>query len=107
MRNEAWYRAKLQQAGVPEYMHDGYVLYLLHGLEPGSFMTAVLGNDLREACGRADEENRRALYQHVAFLYNYAPSACWGSYEHVRSWLQRFRNGVDETTTVATADGRD
>lgn len=88
MRDEAFYRTKLRTAGVPEHMHDGIVLYLLHGYQPGSFMTAVLENDLKEACMRADDENRRAIYQHVAFLYNYAPSNAWGSPARVADYMQ-------------------
>lgn len=98
VRDEGYYRAKLTSSGVPEHMHDGYVLYLLHGISPGSFGLAVLENDLREACARADEENQRALYRHVYFLYNYAPSGCWGSPEQVNEWIARHRSSSSETS---------
>jgi len=94
MRDELYYREKLAAAHIPEHMHDGYVLYLLHGIPPGSFLTAVLTNDLREACGRADEVNRAALYQHVFFLYNYAPRNALGSLENVREWMQQHSSEV-------------
>lgn len=85
--SEPWYRNKLAVSGVPEHMRDGIVNYLVHGIEPGSFYRAVLENDLREACLRADDTNQRALYQHVAFLYNYAPIAAWGSPVEVADWI--------------------
>jgi len=48
---------------------------------------AVLCNNLNEACARADDENITLLPVYVAFFYNEAPSACWGSPENVRTWL--------------------
>lgn len=91
MRDEAWYRERLRDSGVPAHMHDGYVLYLLHGVPPGSFLEAVLSNDLREACARADTDNQRTLYQHVYFLYNYAPQSCWGDAKTITGWLKAHR----------------
>jgi len=40
----------------------------------GSFLKAVVDNDLGGAIGRADELNQRALSLYVRFLYNVAPS---------------------------------
>lgn len=79
---------KLASSNVPEYMHDGMILWLTEGIPPGSFLTAVLSNDLREACSRADETNRQHLYDYIFFLYNYAPSAAWGSEQNVVNWAQ-------------------
>jgi hypothetical protein len=96
---ESMYRSRLVKAGVPEHMHDGYINYLLHGIEPGSFLLAVLSNDLSAAFAYADETNRNAMYQHVMFLYNAAPNACWGSVAKVLSWLeacQRSRAAIRE-----------
>ena len=87
-------RANLIRSGVPEHMHGGYVRYLLHGVLLGHFLMAVLTNNLKEAGARADETNQRALYQHVNFLYNYAPVSSWGSLETVSAWLERHANGV-------------
>jgi hypothetical protein len=91
VRTEQQFRECLHRANVPEQMHDSYVRYLLHGIEPGDFLVAVLANDLREACGRADDDNRKSLYNHVFFLHNYAPMGCWGSPEHVSEWIAQHR----------------
>ena len=77
--------------GVPEHCGDGLLAYLRHGQQPGHFLMAVLSNDLTEACGRADEENRPLLYEYVYLLYNYAPTEAWGSPEKVRAWIERGR----------------
>ena len=75
---------------IPERMMGGIRRYIDHGIEPGHFLTAVICNDLREAVGRADEENVQLLREYVLFFYNEAPSPCWGSPEKMRAWTARF-----------------
>lgn len=50
-------------------------LYLWHkeDLPVGHFLSAVLKNDFMEACGRADNTNKKVLPIYAMFLYNYAP----------------------------------
>lgn len=87
--------ARLENAALylPSHMREGLLLYLRHGLPPGHFLMAVLSNDLAEACARADDENRRLLYDYVYFLYNHAPRAAWGSPENVEAWMASARSG--------------
>ena len=61
--------------------------YIEHGIPPGSFLTAVIENNLSEAVGRADDENCENLPAFVAYFYNEAPSPCWGSPEKRRAWI--------------------
>lgn len=72
---------------VPEHMRDGISRYIEQGIRPGSFLTAVVQNDLREAIGHADDINLTALPTIVAWFYNYAPALCWGSTERMMGWL--------------------
>ena len=65
--------------------------YIDHGRPVGDFLTAVLSNDLKEACGRADEDNLAALPAFVGYLYNEAPIMCWGSHERMKAWLKSKR----------------
>jgi hypothetical protein len=88
-RGEPYLRAKLHESGVPRHVHDGLVLYVLHGILPGGFLTAVLENSLVEACARADEENKGKLWDIVFFLYNYTPTACWGGPDNVAAWVKK------------------
>lgn len=60
--------------------------YVERGLKPGSFIDAVLTNDLRTACARADIENRHVLYDIVMYCENEIPGACWGSTSKVIAW---------------------
>jgi hypothetical protein len=96
--DEPFLREQLIAFGVPEHTHDGYVRYIRHGIRPGHFLTAVLENDLSEACARADEPNRRAFVEHVQFLYNAAPSSCWGSPDRVAKWILDHAGATEAVT---------
>lgn len=88
LNHEQFYRDALSGSGVPETAHDTIIGYLLHGLRPGHFLTAVLSNDLREACNRADAANGAALCSYVKFFYAFIPSIAWGSEARVTDWLR-------------------
>ena len=72
---------------IPDRMIGGLIRYINEGVVPGGFLLAVLDNDLREACGRADSENLSLLPAYVAFLYNEAPAGCSGSPGKVAAWV--------------------
>jgi hypothetical protein len=84
----AYYAQKLVESHVPEGLREGLLRYLVDRIPTGHFLLAILANDLRAACERADMENRYRLFDIVYFLYNYAPSGAWGSHENVREWLE-------------------
>jgi hypothetical protein len=86
-RYRAHLRTRLRDSRVPESLWDGLVEYIVARRPMGHFLTAVAANDLKEACGRADAENRQHLFDLVFFLHNYAPGECWGSPEKVQAWL--------------------
>ena len=75
---------------IPQHMLDAFQRYVEFRISPGSFLTAVLCNDLKGAVGSADSTNINLIPEYVSFLYNNAPSTCWGSVEKVQNWL----NGV-------------
>jgi hypothetical protein len=60
--------------------------YLMHGLEPGGFLTAVLANDLFMAVGRGDHWNRTNLNRIVGEICHKVPSQAYGSYAAVKDW---------------------
>jgi len=39
----------------------------------GDFLTAVVRNDFRQACTKADDVNRKALYLYALFVFNQIP----------------------------------
>lgn len=83
-----YYRVRLRTWQVPEELHDGLIAYILHGAKPGSFLTAVLVNSLKDACAKSDTTNRYRLYDIVAFLYNDIPMAAWGDPDRVFAWCR-------------------
>lgn len=74
---------------IPHHMRSGIRLYVMRGVPMGSFLTAIFANDFMEAAGRADDQNRCALFGYARFLYNSVPSTCRGSYEAVQAWTAR------------------
>jgi hypothetical protein len=70
--------------------------YVQHGV-CGDFLTAVADNNLREALGRADDDNRRSIREIVMVFYNYCPIDCWGSPEKRQAWQShRGLSGLQE-----------
>ena len=69
-----------------DYMAGGMQRYIEYGITPGHFLVAILCNDFMEAAQRADDTNRRCLFYWAAWLYNYAPPACFGSPERFAAW---------------------
>lgn len=73
----------------------------------GGFLTALLSNDLKEACGRADDDNLHNIPALVAYCYNELPSPCWGSPEKVANWLNAGRvDGVEAEDSAATHEAK-
>jgi hypothetical protein len=74
---------------LPEELRGGMERYIRHGVIPGHFLTAILENDLFDAVGHADAINGQRLPEIVRWVYNEAPSGCWGSPEKVTAWHER------------------
>ena len=74
-------------------LKDAIDLYIQKGRYTGSFLRAVLTNDLFEAVGRADHLNIDLIPTYCAYLYNECPAGCFGSVEQYDSWIER--GGLD------------
>ena len=83
---------KARERGIPEYMTDGLVSYVVDRRPTGDFLYAVLTNNLCQTYERADAANAECVRAYMMFLYNDVPHRCWGSEERVNAWLQ----GKDE-----------
>jgi len=79
----------MDYSGLPEGMQGAAQRYIENRIPMGSFGMAVVCNDLREACARADDTNRPRLAEIVSWFYTYAPSSCWGSEQRVSEWLNQ------------------
>jgi hypothetical protein len=78
-------------ARIPHTTLAALEAWINHGRPTGSFLKAVLENDLAGAFMRADEANLAALRDIVFWVYHEAPIACWGSLENVTIWRNQFR----------------
>jgi hypothetical protein len=72
---------------IPAYMVGAVKRYVLEGIPPGSFLQAVLENDLIAAFGAADVENTDAMRGWTILVYNCLPSDCHGSRDIVRAYM--------------------
>ena len=90
---------------IPEYMRDGMTRYIKRGIPPGSFLTAVLSNDLMGALRKADDTNINAMPAYGRFLYNYAPAGCYGSPDAVDRWVKKGgTEGIERRTREMSAE---
>jgi len=71
---------------IPEHLVEGLDAYINYGRNTGSFLQAVLCNDLRDAVNRADDAALMALPAILGWLYWEAPGQCWKSAENVEAW---------------------
>lgn len=91
-----YYASKMEQYKVPHHMREDLARYIAQQVMPGSFLTAVLCNDLKGAMEKADLLNRYAVFDIVNYLYNVAPIKCWGSEENFEAWMRQCPHGKDE-----------
>ena len=77
---------------IPGHMYAAIRQYVIHRRSVGHFLTAVLENNLQEACARADDQNLAALQAWCRLVYNFTPGNCHGSPAQVQAWLE----GIDQ-----------
>jgi len=80
---------RLEKGGVPHHLRDAILRYLLGGIRPGDFLSAVISNNLFEAIGSADKESRDGLFSICSFFYNEVPAPCFGSPAKMETWLEK------------------
>jgi hypothetical protein len=67
----------------------GLDLYASEGIPTGSFLRAVLENNLMLAVVRADPESLRQIREICLYVHNeLEPGLCHGSRERVAAWLE-------------------
>lgn len=76
-----------EYAVIPELTRGALTRYVEKRIATGSFLYAVLTNNLFDAIAQADESNVNALRAIVRYIYNELPGGCWGSVETVNEWL--------------------
>ncbi len=95
----------LRDFEIPQHMHDGILEYVLRGRSTGSFLTALIDNNVDQAYSIADTLNKLSLPK-WAELFNSAaiPRACWGSPEIRQEWQRMggVAGNADKTPPLGT-----
>jgi hypothetical protein len=79
---------------IPPYLLAGLRRYAQEHIPVGGFLQALLENDLCAAVCCAHEDSLAAIVPLVKYVHNALPSACHGSKEAVRAWLDKCEHGV-------------
>tara|TARA_Y100000310_G_C20498664_1_gene722804 strand:+ start:192 stop:527 length:336 start_codon:yes stop_codon:yes gene_type:complete len=74
--------------GAPVHMRRAIENYVLHGTLVGHFLSSVIANDLRGACGYADDVNVKIIPTYVMWFMNRTPASCWGSVKKYENWVE-------------------
>lgn len=72
---------------IPLHMVESMVAYIVKRRPTGSFLRAIISNNLKEAVMLADHKNIKIIPIYVSWFYNHAPASCWGSSDAYSHWL--------------------
>jgi len=86
------------------HMVEAVKNWVENGIPPGSFLSAVITNDLKEAAATADSINRHLLFEWVGWFWMRAPSDCWGSLENAQKWIQMHKEAREEANSEKSDD---
>lgn len=64
--------------------------YVLNGTTPGSFILAVLCNDLWLTFSKADDDNLKRVFATIYYVHNCLPRESWGSESAVKNWIENY-----------------
>jgi len=79
-------------------------LYVDRGVPVGSFLYAVLSNDLMETFIKADAHNKVSLELICEYVKHFTPGVCHGSVERVTKWIELHRNAPKSAYALAGLD---
>jgi len=74
---------------IPDEAGETIKLYVEHGIKPGSFLTAIICNDLQAAFAQADQTNAELIPAYVMYFHWEVPARITGSPRRMNNWIQR------------------
>ena len=74
---------------IPPQIMAALLRYKDSHLNTGSFLRAVISNDLISAVQKADSESLKSLPLIASWAYTELPADAWGSYEAFQKWVER------------------
>lgn len=101
--NETDERGRTEMA-IPEQIKSALDTWAQHGFphpdDMGSFVRAVLTNDLRGAFLLADDTSRAALTEIIAYVIDHVPTAAVGRHEKLVMWHDYKRLDANSETAA-------
>lgn len=92
-------REQINNLPLPSWGEETLTRYRDHGTPAGSFVEAILCNDLMGACSRADVLNRSRLHDYCRFLFTHMPIGSYGCQKNYDDWIKMGGlNGMRKTT---------
>lgn len=91
---------------IPQHMRESVYKYINEGVPPGTFLRAVLENDLVNAFVFADDINKKVLNDWVSFVWWDLPVESWGSREKVNLWMKRRQHEFSLRNTDTAIEDR-
>ncbi len=79
---------------IPKLLMEGLTRYVEDRVPTGSFLRAVLENDLHQACMTGTAASLIHMPALSRFIYNETPEECWGSKEKVEAWLKNEKDAA-------------
>ncbi len=83
---------------IPVRMQEAMTRYVQDGITPGSFLCAVIDNDLRGAIFQADDTHTLLVPLFVNWFYSEAPANCCGSRAARLEWVKSHQDKESKTT---------
>ena len=80
---------------ISPHMLNSIKRYIQHGCPPGSFLTAIIENNLKSSVMYADDDNINNLPAYVEYFYNRAPILCWGYEGVINEWKKYLKEEKD------------
>ena len=74
---------------VSDIIKESLKLYAERGIMPGSFLSAVLENNLFGATRLADSYNRETFFEITEYISDTLPQNSWGSRETVSKYVEK------------------
>ena len=77
---------------LPEHLRESIDAYVKDGRPTGSFLQAVIENDLARAVSLADDDNLGLIHVIVNYLHWECVSSCWGGERQYKKWIEAKHN---------------
>ena len=97
----------IENLDAPVHVLDSIDRFVRHRIAPGSFVTAVLSNDLAGAFRTADEDSLRGLRDIMWHIHWEIPGNCHGSKSKVEKWLKRQETESSPSLSAVNLQTRD